>query len=86
MRTAVVGTGISGLGAAWLLAPKHDVCVFEREPRIGGHTHTRRVPDGGLWSVGLADASAVQRGGLGEGVAVAPKVEGRVQVSKNPSP
>lgn len=38
-----MGTGISGLGAAWLLAPKHDVHVFERERRIGGHTHTRRV-------------------------------------------
>ena len=43
MRIAVVGTGISGLGAAWLLAPKHDVRVFERECRIGGHTHTHRV-------------------------------------------
>lgn len=43
MRIAVVGTGISGLGAAWLLAPKHDVHVFERDARIGGHTHTRRV-------------------------------------------
>ena len=43
MKIAVVGTGISGLGAAWLIAPKHDVCVFEREKRIGGHTHTRRV-------------------------------------------
>lgn len=38
-----MGTGISGLGAAWLLAPKHDVHVFERDARIGGHTHTRRV-------------------------------------------
>ena len=43
MRIAVVGTGISGLGAAWLLARKHDVRVFERDNRIGGHTHTRRV-------------------------------------------
>ena len=42
-RIAVVGTGISGLGAAWLLAPTHDVRVFEREKRIGGHTNTRRV-------------------------------------------
>ncbi len=48
MRIAVVGTGISGLGAAWLLAPKHDVHIFERERRIGGHTRTHRVngPDG----------------------------------------
>ena len=43
MRIAVVGAGISGLGAAWLLAPKHDVRIFERENRIGGHTHTHRV-------------------------------------------
>ena len=52
MRIAVVGAGISGLGAAWLLAPKHDVRVFERENRIGGHTHTHRV-DGPGGSVPL---------------------------------
>jgi uncharacterized protein len=40
LRIAIVGTGISGLGAAWLLARRHDVHVFEREPRLGGHTHT----------------------------------------------
>ena len=52
MRIAVVGTGISGLGAAWLLAPKHDVRVFERENRVGGHTHTRQV-DGPRGSVAV---------------------------------
>jgi uncharacterized protein len=40
VRIAIVGTGISGLAAAWLLARHHEVHVFEREPRIGGHTHT----------------------------------------------
>ena len=55
MRIAVVGTGISGLGAAWLLTPKHDVHVFEREDRIGGHTHTRRV-------IGAGGAVAVDSG------------------------
>ncbi len=40
MRIAVVGTGISGLAAAWLLAPRHEVWVFEREGRAGGHSHT----------------------------------------------
>ncbi|MTV25814.1 NAD(P)-binding protein [Nitriliruptoraceae bacterium ZYF776] len=44
VRIAVVGTGISGLASAWLLAPRHEVHVFEREPRLGGHTHTVSVP------------------------------------------
>lgn len=39
-RIAVVGTGISGLTAAWLLSRRHAVTVFEAEPRPGGHTHT----------------------------------------------
>lgn len=44
MRIAVVGTGVSGLSAAWLLTPRHDVHVFERDDRIGGHTNTVHVP------------------------------------------
>jgi predicted NAD/FAD-binding protein len=40
MKIAVVGSGISGLGAAWLLNRKHDVHVFEKRSRLGGHTHT----------------------------------------------
>ncbi len=37
---AVVGSGISGLAAAWLLARRHRVTVFEAGPWVGGHTHT----------------------------------------------
>lgn len=47
MKLAIVGTGISGLSAAWLLNGKHDVRVFEREGRPGGHSHTVGVDDGG---------------------------------------
>ena len=40
MRIAVVGSGISGLAAAWLLDRRHEVHLFEKRMRLGGHTHT----------------------------------------------
>jgi len=43
MRIAIVGGGISGLAAAWLLSREHDVELFDRENRLGGHTHTHKV-------------------------------------------
>ena len=47
MRIAVVGSGISGLSAAWLLSQRHEVVLFEADDRIGGHTDTHRVEVGG---------------------------------------
>lgn len=37
---AVVGTGVAGMSAAWLLSENHDVTVYEQSPRIGGHSNT----------------------------------------------
>jgi uncharacterized protein len=37
---AVIGSGISGLGAAWLLREKYAVTLFEKDARLGGHTNT----------------------------------------------
>jgi predicted NAD/FAD-binding protein len=47
LKIAVVGTGISGLSAAWLLSKDHDVTVYERADRAGGHSNTIMVPVGG---------------------------------------
>jgi predicted NAD/FAD-binding protein len=40
MRIAVVGSGIAGMSAAWALHRDHEIAVYEREPRPGGHSHT----------------------------------------------
>jgi predicted NAD/FAD-binding protein len=42
-KIAIVGTGISGLGAAYLLSRLHEVTVYEKAPRIGGHARTLTV-------------------------------------------
>ena len=47
MRVAIVGSGISGLVCAHLLGARHDVVLFEADSRVGGHTHTRELDDGG---------------------------------------
>jgi len=44
MRIGVIGSGISGLVAAYLLSEEHAVTVFEANDYIGGHTHTLDVP------------------------------------------
>jgi len=40
MKIAIIGSGISGLTAAWLLHERHDITVFEANDYVGGHTHT----------------------------------------------
>ena len=46
LNIAIVGSGISGLSAAWLLSQRHRVTLFESDRRIGGHSHT--VQAGGV--------------------------------------
>jgi predicted NAD/FAD-binding protein len=41
---AVIGTGVAGLSAAWLLSKGHNVSVYEQDGRIGGHSNTVLVP------------------------------------------
>jgi len=43
LRIAVVGSGVSGLSAAWLLSTRHDVTLFEQTDRLGGHSNTVSV-------------------------------------------
>ena len=43
MRIAVVGGGVSGLGAAWALKGLHEVVLFEKDRRAGGHANTLSI-------------------------------------------
>jgi len=40
LKIGIVGTGITGMSAAWLLSMDHTVTVFEKDKRIGGHSNT----------------------------------------------
>lgn len=45
---AIVGSGVAGLTAAYLLNKKHSITLYEKNDYIGGHTHTvivNRDPD-----------------------------------------
>lgn len=50
MRIAIIGAGVAGLTAAWLLSRRHEVTIFEKNGYAGGHTNTvviERGPDAG---------------------------------------
>src|ERR1700750_949658 len=45
-KIAVIGTGISGLSAAYLLDRRHEVTVYEKNERLGGHSRTLNIDYG----------------------------------------
>lgn len=52
MKIAIIGSGISGLTAAYLLNRQHQISVFEASDWVGGHTHTVDVQvDGHLYAI-----------------------------------
>jgi uncharacterized protein len=48
MKIAIVGSGISGLSAAWSIADWAQVTVYESADRLGGHTHTHHISIDGV--------------------------------------
>lgn len=46
LKIAVIGTGIAGNSAAWLLHKTHDVTVYEKNSYVGGHSNTVTLPSG----------------------------------------
>ena len=44
MKIAIVGSGISGLSAAYYLSKKHQVDLFEKADHFGGHAYTLKIP------------------------------------------
>ena len=56
LRVAVVGSGVAGLSAAWLLSKDCDVAVYEKNSALGGHANTVFVPNA------VGDATPVDAG------------------------
>jgi len=46
MKIAIIGSGISGLTASYLLNKKHNITLFEKNDYLGGHTHTHDISIG----------------------------------------
>lgn len=51
MRIAIIGGGGAGLVSAWLLAADHQITLFEKDARLGGHADTRTVEIDGQTAV-----------------------------------
>ena len=47
MKIAIVGSGISGNSLAYTLSKEHDITLFEKNNRLGGHSHTHEITSQG---------------------------------------
>jgi predicted NAD/FAD-binding protein len=56
---AVIGSGVAGLTAAYLLSARERVTLFEADTRLGGHAHTHYVDDGDGNVIGIDSAFLV---------------------------
>src|ERR1700710_796571 len=52
-RIAVIGSGVAGLTAAYVLQRAHDVTLYEAAPRLGGHADTHEVVTSGGGTVAV---------------------------------
>ncbi|MGV9316697.1 NAD(P)/FAD-dependent oxidoreductase [Streptomyces sp. NPDC003691] len=52
-KVAVVGAGVAGLTAAYVLASSYEVTLYEADDRLGGHAHTRELAGPGGRSVAV---------------------------------
>jgi uncharacterized protein len=56
---AVIGSGVAGLTAAYVLSGRDRVALYEADVRLGGHAHTHFVDDGGGRVIGVDSAFLV---------------------------
>ena len=70
LKIAVVGAGVGGLSAAWLLSKRHAVTLFEADRRLGGHANTVEAPSsqaGAVTAATCSDRSAADNSAAGSG-------------------
>lgn len=53
LQIAIIGAGAAGISTAWWLSKNHAVTLYEKAPKIGGHTNTHVIPDGPDAGIGI---------------------------------
>ena len=80
-KIAIIGSGISGLTAAYYLNKQHDICLYEADSRLGGHTATKAMSVNGkeyLIDTGFIVPKPVPpAGGPGNRIAFTPNPAGQ---------